>query len=585
MPAIMFKLNWRVILPFVLIWFPQGIQAQYFNKVSADTSGIEAYATVEVLDSAIYCYGFSVPSDQAGFRRRHLTKVDEYGDTIWKHTYFKDTAMNFHEAYADLPAYSGNDLFICGCNESPPGYCNAALMNLNLNGDTLWTREYDLGDGSTLANVRVLKNGDLFLAGTFQAMSGPTDALIMKTDSSGNIKWQYFVGGAGSEIVLRSDTLSASRYLISGYTSSFGAGQTDAWVCLLDSSGTVISQRTFGYADGDIGFAKVINSDTLLVFGDCMRPPDFESVPYVLRADENLNFLDTFYVDEVSNPFYNSLSAGLQSERGEYVLAGVTFDSLINNPVGYIVCLDKNLNQLWLRKYKARNNDNYFTDIALMPDGGFMVSGYVFPEYGFDSTSGSWVALNTQDGWLVRTNCLGWLSNPVPQFSSYNVGNNTVRFDNHSQFAEEYLWDFGDGAQYSHTTSLQDTLSSIPYVEHTYATPGSYTATLYAIACGDTITLSHTIVADPVSVIETNGHEIKVYPNPTGGNAFVESPTLANYHTLQVYNDAGQWVYSTTITAQANRLEIPSSSWANGIYVVTLEGTERIEKIVLMKTE
>jgi hypothetical protein len=79
---------------------------------------------------------------------------------------------------------------------------------------------------------------------------------------------------------------------------------------------------------------------------------------------------------------------------------------------------------------------------------------------------------------------------------------------------------------------------------------------------------------------------LKIYPNPTGGNAFIESPTLANYHTLQVYNEAGQWVYSTTITAQAtNRLEIPSSNWANGIYVVTLEGVERVEKAVLMKTE
>jgi hypothetical protein len=254
---------------------------------------------------------------------------------------------------------------------------------------------------------------------------------------------------------------------------------------------------------------------------------------------------------------------------------GNTYDFDINDPIGQLVCVNKQLDILWYRTFKARENDNYFTDIALMPDGGYIISGYVFSD-----DPGT-----TQDGWLVRTNCLGWLSKPVPQFTAFNTGNNTVRFHNYSKFAEKYLWDFGDGWSYTHATGLQDSLSSIPYVEHTYTTPGNYTATLYAIACGDTITFSQMVIADPVSVTETNGHEIKVYPNPTGGNAFIESPTLANYHTLQVFNDAGQLVYSTSITSQATRLEIPSSNWANGIYVVTLEGAERVEKVVLMKTE
>lgn len=158
--------------------------------------------------------------------------------------------------------------------------------------------------------------------------------------------------------------------------------------------------------------------------------------------------------------------------------------------------------------------------------------------------------------------------------------------DNHSKFAEQYIWHFGDGWQYTHTTSLQDSLSSIPYVEHTYTTPGNYTATLYAIACGDTMTVTQTVVADPLTVADNPKPLVKLYPNPTGGNAFIESPTLANYHTLQVYNEAGQLVYSTTITAQAtNRLEIPSSTWANGAYVLVLQGVGSLERLVLMKLE
>jgi PKD repeat protein len=452
-------------------------------------------------------------------------------------------------------------------------------MKLNQYGDTIWTKQYDLGAGSTFANVLSLTDSDIFVSGVYQTTPSSTDALVLKVDSSGNIKWQNTIGGAGSEIVLKADTLSSTRYLISGYKSFTSGGFTDAWMCLLDSTGTVITQKTFGYAYGDGGFATVMNADTILFHGSYETPPnpiDQNRVGFVILCDANLNFLDTLFIDLTPNSYINSIYGSVKNTRGEYVLMGNTYDFDINDPIGQLVCVNKNLDIQWYRTFKARENANYFTDISLMPDGGYIISGYVFSD-----DPG-----NTQDGWLVRTNCLGWLSKPIPQFTAFNTGNNTVRFHNYSKYAEKYLWDFGDGWQYSHATSLQDSLSSIPYVEHTYTTPGNYTATLYAIACGDTMTITQTIVADPVSVTETNKENIKIYPNPTGGNAFIESPTLANYHTLQVYNEAGQWVYSTTITAQAtNRLEIPSSNWANGIYVVTLEGVERVEKVVLMKTE
>jgi hypothetical protein len=379
--------------------------------------------------------------------------------------------------------------------------------------------------------------------------------------------------------VLRADTLSSTRYLISGYKSFTSGGFTDAWMCLLDSAGTVITQKTFGYAYGDGGKATVINADTILLFGTFERPPNpiaQEKVAFVVQCDANLNYLDTLFIEFNLNNYINNCNGAIENTRGEYLLIGNTFDFDINGSIGQLVCVNKQLDIQWYRTFKARENDNYFTDISLMPDGGYIISGYVFSD-----DPGT-----TQDGWLVRTNCLGWLSKPVPQFTAFNTGGNTVRFHNYSKFAEKYTWDFGDGWQYSHATSLQDSLSSIPYVEHTYTTPGNYTATLYAIACGDTMTITQTIVADPVSVTETNKENIKIYPNPTGGNAFIESPTLANYHTVQVFNDAGQLVHSTTITPNAaNRLEIPSSNWANGIYVVTLEGVERVEKVVLMKTE
>lgn len=580
--VIMHKTHWRAILPFVLIWFPQGIQAQYFNKAIQIDSSIEAYSSVVYENNELWCVGFKVTN---GYRRRYLAILDIQGNLISERTYFEDGGLvHYLDAYAKQPAKFGGIRMIPGGNMIPGDYARPCVTRIDNNGDTLWMKEYDFDTTAVFLNIQSVGKGQFLLSGYKNTSTLQSQAVVAKIDSLGNMIWHYEIGGIGIEAILAIDTLSASRYLISGYTGSWGSGLYDAWFCLLDSSGTVISQKTFGYTDSDIGFAKVINEDTLLIFGDCMRPPDFESDAYVLLSDENLNFLDTFYVDEVSNPYFNSLSAGVQSERGEYVLAGVTYDSEIDNPVGYIVCFDKNLNQLWLRKYKARNNDNYFTDIANMPDGGFMVSGYVFPEYEFDSTSGSWVALNTQDGWLVRTNCIGYDTVPYPHFSGYNMGGNLAEFYSTSRYAEEYHWDFGDGNTYTHWSDPADTLSTEPFVQHQYSAAGSYTVTLQAIACQDTTTYTQVLQVDPNNVTEKSPvYEFSVYPNPANEtlNVRIGTGNTATNMRLQIIAVDGKELYDHRAT-NTNAVDI--SSLAPGLYFVRLlvdgvpERTERFIK-------
>jgi hypothetical protein len=549
-----------------------------FNKAISVNTGVEAYSSAQVQDSTIYCVGFTV---EGGYYRRYLSRLDFNGNLLTHRVYFSDgTSNHYYDAFAKQPAINSNVWLLSGRNQKPGEYAKPALTRIDAIGDTLWMKEYDLDTNASFNNIIPINRSSFFVSGFIRTnLPGANDAVIAKVDTNGSILWYYNVGGVGHESVLHVDTLSNSRYLISGYTSSLGAGQTDAWICMIDSAGAFIQQKTFGYSSSDGGFVKVINNDTILFYGVVTRNGFSGSNSpldgFAILCDANLNFLDTIIIESPGN--YGTIEAFQSVEvslKREYILIGNYRASSSDDILGHLICLDKNLNLKWERKFKARENDNYFTDIALMPDGGYIISGYVFP--GDPGT--------TQDGWLVRTNCLGWLSYPIPQFSAFNTGNNTVRFHNYSKFAEKYLWDFGDGWSYTHATGLQDSLSSVPYVEHTYTTPGSYTATLYAIACGDTITFSQMVIADPVSVTETAKQEIKVYPNPTGGNAFIESANLANYHTLRVYNDAGQLVYSSSITPNAtNRLEIPSSNWANGIYVITLEGAERVEKVVLMK--
>jgi len=91
-----------------------------------------------------------------------------------------------------------------------------------------------------------------------------------------------------------------------------------------------------------------------------------------------------------------------------------------------------------------------------------------------------------------------------------------ISFNNTSQNASDYLWDFGDGNTSTQTSPV-----------HTYARPGNYTVTLTANnpLCTDTET-------EFISVFPSHSHEdlnsvwgIRVYPNPTKDILFLEVPT------------------------------------------------------------
>ena len=85
------------------------------------------------------------------------------------------------------------------------------------------------------------------------------------------------------------------------------------------------------------------------------------------------------------------------------------------------------------------------------------------------------------------------VNNPIPSFSALTTVclNAPVTFNNLSQNASSYLWDFGDG-----TTSTDST------PVHTYTTAGTYTVSLTATQNSCSVTQTHTgyiTVVDPVS--------------------------------------------------------------------------------------
>jgi PKD repeat protein len=196
-------------------------------------------------------------------------------------------------------------------------------------------------------------------------------------------------------------------------------------------------------------------------------------------------------------------------------------------------------------------------DIEIMSDGGFVLGGVSILR---DSTN---QGKPGQFAYLLRTNCLGFLSPPQAQYS-YESDKNEVLFVNHSMNSGGYTWYFGDGDSLR-TGEDQDS------VYHTYEYEGEYEVTLIAHGCNseaDTAKLSINVEEGAYGNI---GDELfTIYPNPilTGNLITVESGTVENA-SLQFFDAQGRKVKAVEIP-QAKSIYFIEQEFSSGTYSVLL---------------
>lgn len=111
-----------------------------------------------------------------------------------------------------------------------------------------------------------------------------------------------------------------------------------------------------------------------------------------------------------------------------------------------------------------------------------------------------------------------------------NVQGTTVHFYNQSQGASAFLWNFGDG-----------NTDTVRHPIYQYAQAGSFTVTLWAMGCGDTVAYVLSIVGSPGAMDASPS--VEVFPNPNSGRFRVRIASNARQDMqLEFLNMYGQVV-------------------------------------------
>jgi len=136
------------------------------------------------------------------------------------------------------------------------------------------------------------KNGFLVNAGTRSFGTGDYDAWILHLDTAGNVLWQKTYGGSLNDHLYTMEK-TTDQYVLIGGTESFGNGDEDGWIVVLDDQGEILWQKTYGGTNDD-GFSdiKLDDDGALLAVGSVNRytVSDVEFAnAWLLKLDSNGN--------------------------------------------------------------------------------------------------------------------------------------------------------------------------------------------------------------------------------------------------------------------------------------------------------
>ena len=328
---------------------------------------------------------------------------------------------------------------------------------------------------STTTNNEVLLAGGMFNDTT----DPPTLELhLMKVDSMGIEQWNrtYYAFTKNNSY---EDIIS----LADGTFYGLATVRDDYWqqanVALLhlSSEGIPITIKEYDLGGRDLARCLIATHDGGVLFSASAYPTNngYEGSGYLYKLDA---MGETTWINNTD--FQATVIHGLvQLSDSSYVVAGNyyvdedTYD-------GFIAKLNSSGQVLWRRSYGG-NRTEYIYDLIANHQDASGRAGYVM--CGRTESSDLGVPLGNANLYLLKTNCMGLLTEPQAAFSAtMDTAALTASFQNLSEFVYpdsidggHYIWEFGDGA-----------VSSEINPTHTYAQEGSYEVKLRAVVCSDT---------------------------------------------------------------------------------------------------
>ena len=207
--------------------------AVQWSKTYGGASDDEGRTVEETADGGFILAGFT-QSYSNGYQA-YVVKTNSSGVVTWS----KNFGGGGLELGYSIKQTSDVGYILAGYTDSyGAGGRDVLLMKLTSAGAISWSKTYGGSGDDYGLNVKITSDGGFAIAGR-TASNGDADGdyFLVKTSSTGTHEWSKAYGGANVDQAGNMIQTADGGYLLTGYTTSFGAGIRDAYLVKTDANG------------------------------------------------------------------------------------------------------------------------------------------------------------------------------------------------------------------------------------------------------------------------------------------------------------------------------------------------------------
>ncbi len=502
-----------------------------FQKTFGGTVDELGYSVKQTTDGGYIITG-NTTSFGLGGGDVYLIKTDVNGDLLWTKTF---GGASYDHGFSVQQTLDGGYIITGDAYSFGAGSYDVYLIKTDNSGILLWRKTFGGMQEEWGNTVQQTTDGGYIIAGTANSFgAGTYNAYLIKTDANGDSLWIKTFGGIGNYWWGNSvQQTSDGGYIISGITSSFGAGGDDVSLVKTDANGDLLWTKTFGGASSDAGYSLQQTMDGgYIITGvtNSFGAGDYDV--YLIKTDTNGDNLWSKTFGGTNADWGHSVR---QTSDGGYIIVGTTSILGVDSSNVYLIKTDVNGDSLWTKTFGGTDWDGGIS-IAQTTDGGYIIVGYTI----------SFAAGGTEDVYLIKTDSLG--NSGCNETSTATIVT-------------------------SPPTQVTSPATMVSSMVTTITTPPT------AVGSGGIVTT----VCTTVGINEiTSKNPFLISPNPSADNFIISFEKTMMEGKVEILNILGENIFSEKVFNESKK-EINLKNISDGIYFVKVYDGEKYysQKIII----
>jgi hypothetical protein len=251
---------------------------------------------------------------------------------------------------------------------------DAWIVRLDAAWDMVWQKALGGDSPDSVNDVAVLADGSIAAAGGTRSFGlGQEDLWIFLLDGDGEVQWQKSMGGESSDTARAMFACRGGDILVLGETASFGLGSYDMWLVSFDRSGSLNWQETLGSEYAEFGNA-LMEQDTgsLIAAGSALSPRGafYDFLVMKLDARGGIVWQKILPVDETDVP----AAIEMRSMADHFIVAGRTSSLGMGSGDLWVIGMDDTGALTWQRTFGSEGSESA-VDVTLTTDHALVVAG------------------------------------------------------------------------------------------------------------------------------------------------------------------------------------------------------------------